>query len=741
MGPISLEPAVAQSTPPTLRAIEIQGQTRIDERTIRGRLTIKVDDPVTPVAIRQQIRRVYELGFFEDVQVDTQPMMGGVVLVVTVQEKPFLSAIVFDGNKEISDEKLLKKISIRRQSFLDQQRVKESAEAIEAAYEEDAYYNAKVVPITQTIEGDRKRLTFFIHEGEPAKIETMTFDGAEVVKKGDLMAVMANRETVFFLSLFSQDGILKRDELPNDVERIRDVYMNRGYLNVQVSQPTLSLTEDKEGLALTFHLVEGEPFTFGEVTYRGNVVFEEDALRAETDIKTGDTFQRALIREEVERITNLYGARGYSFADVRPAVDTDSEAHTASVILRIEEGQLMRIRRIHISGNNKTRDNVIRRELRVEEQQVIDTAAMKRSFQRLNNLNFFETVEMLPTQVAPDKVDVEVKVKEKPTGSFSIGGGFSTLDQLSALGTITERNLFGKGYVVTIRGQVGQRRTRGIITLRDPSFRDSGTSLEVNGLSTNTDFRTYVQERSGGSLSVGRAFSEYVSGTIRLFGEEINIKDIELGARELILEQEGRQSSTGFRAVMARDTRDFYLDPRSGWRNSVGFDYATRLLGGSNHFYKLQLDSRKYTPLFWDVRHMIQGRFGIVEGLGGNPIPVPERFFVGGINTIRGFQFGRAGPVTSSNNPVGSSRSLIVNNDIIFPISPAAKLNGVVFFDYGIGYNSKSDINLLELKKTAGVEARWFSPFGPLRLAWGFNLDPKEGERETVFEFSVGSVF
>ena len=730
-------------------AIEIRGNKRIELPAIAGRLTLKPGDPYTPENVRGQIKILYETGFFEDVQMETESGAGGVALAFLVREKPFITEIVFDGNQELSDDKLKEKITIKSQAFLDQPQAKESAEKIRLAYQEDGYFNCRVIPIVQTLDEDRKRLTFFVKEGDKARVKTVNFDGLHAATKDEMFKVMATREWVPWYglltqlklpSLLSDAGVLKREEMNNDVERIKEILLNKGYLNAQAGLPTVELSDDKKWFVVTYAVMEGEPFTIGEIGFRGNTVFEDPELRQGLKMKEGEIFQRQKIRDEITRLNDLYGSKGYAFADVSPSVNPNMEDRTATIILTIKEGEMMRIRQININGNEKTKDNVIRREIRVDEQDVIDTPSLKRSFQRLNNLNFFETVEILPAQVGPDKVDLNVRVKEKPTGQFSIGGGFSTLDKLVAIADITEGNLGGNGWMGRIRGQLGQERTLGLITFRNPYLNDSLTSMQLDIYRSMTNYVTYFEKKAGASVTFGRWFSEYVTGSFSLVAEQLNYSDPTIDAPEIITSQLGNQTTTGFRTSLARDTRDYFLDPRTGWRISVGFDLGTPYLGGSNDFYKYTLDVIKYTPLPLDTRFSVHARYGVAEGINGKPIPLTERYFVGGINTMRGFVFGQAGPVTTSNSLIGATKELILNNDFIFTISADAKLNGVIFFDYGKGFNENESLSL-NLRKAVGIEGRWISPFGPLRAAYGLNLAAREGERKGVFEFTIGSLF
>lgn len=751
IGPVG--EAAAASSGLKVKSIEIRGNKRIELPAIAGRLTLKVDDPYAPEHLRGQVKILYDTGFFEDVQVETDSDAGGVAVVFVVREKPFITEIVYDGNENLSDDKLKEKTTIKSQSFLDQQQAKESAEKIRLAYQEDGYYSCQVVPVVQTLDEDRKRLTFFIKEGDKARIKTVNFEGMRAATKDEVFKIAATREWVPWYGLLTQlklpsilsdAGILKREELANDVERVKEVLLNKGYLNAQVSQPTVELTEDKKWFIVSFTVSEGEPFTVAEVGFRGYTVFEEQELREGLKIKDGEIFQRVKIRDEITRLTDLYGGKGYAFADVVPNVIPNAEARTATIILNIKEGEMMRIRQINISGNDKTRDNVIRREVRVDEQDVIDTPSLKRSYQRLNNLNFFETVEILPAQVDADKVDLNVRVKEKPTGQFSVGGGFSTLDKLVAIADITEGNLGGNGYLGRIRGQLGQQRSLGLITFRNPYLNDSLTSIQLDVYRSMTNYVSYFEERSGASVTLGRWLSEYVTGSFSLFAEQLHFSDPQEGICPdlipLVCLQLGNQTTTGFRTTLYRDTRDYFLDPRTGWRVGGGFDLGTPYLGGTNNYIKYNVDVIKYTPLPFDIRISNHVRYGAIEKLGDREVPLTERFFVGGINTMRGFVFGTAGPVTPQGSTLGAARELIFNNDFIFTISSEAKLNGVIFFDYGKGFDDGEKISL-NLRSAAGVEGRWISPFGPLRAAYGYNLAPKQGERGTVFEFTIGQLF
>ncbi len=731
---------IAQESAQLIKAIKIQGNKRIEAPAIRGRISLKEGEPFIAEKFREQIRAVYQMGYFEDVRVETEPVAGGVAVIFVVTEKPFVTEILYDGNDNVKDEKLTEKLTVRPQSFLDQQQIKDSVERLRLLYEDEGYFSARIVPVIKSLDGERKSLTFFIKEGSRARIKTVAFDGAKAVPVKKLKKALVTREYFWLTSWYDDSGIYKKDELANDMERLRQVYLDEGYLTVR------------------FPVVEGPQFTYSKIGYQGQTIFPEAELRTGSKLTPGRVVKMTEIRDEVTRVTDLYGTKGYAFADVNPQILPDPASKTASVTFEIKEEALVRIRNINISGNDKTRDKVIRRELRVNEAELIDTAAMKRSYERLKNLNYFETVEIIPKQVDPNTVDLDVKVKEKSTGTFSVGGGFSSLDKLGLVADVTEGNLFGRGQLLKVRGQLGQRRSLGVVTFREPYLFDEAVSGQVDLFARETFFVSYFEERIGGDIVLGKWFSEYLSGSVSLLRERLTISNdlaskLFLGGGgtttnvpvsdlpPLIQQQIGTTTTDAIILAVARDTRDLYLDPSNGARYGFTLEFAGGPLGGTNDFYKAVGDSLWYFPVVWDTVFSPRARLGVAHAYeSGSRLPVGDRFFVGGIQTVRGFTFGRAGPTASDFSPLGATKQLIFNFDYIFPIAPDLKVKGVVFFDYGKGFDDGESLSL-DLRPATGIEVRWISPFGPLRLAYGINLNPRTGERPGQFEFSVGTLF
>ena len=747
---------------PVISFITIRGNKRIQSATILDTMALKVGGAFSTTLIPKEIRTIYGMGYFEDVQLETEPADNGVVLVVVVKENSFVTNIYYDGHENIKTDKLQEEVTIRTNTFLDQNQVEESVKALRTLYRGDGYYDATVIPVIQSTGEDKSTLTFYIKEGPLARIKRVDFVGNHSIPADDLRDGIATQKYSFFTSWLSGTGTYKKGEIPNDIERIKDVYANKGYLNVKVGMPDVVLSDDKEWFHVTFPMSEGEVYQLGELEFTGNEEFTDEELKATLKAKSGEVFQRKVMREEVGRITDLYGSKGYVFADAKPLVVPDDNTHKADVTFSVTEGDLVSIRRINIAGNDKTRDKVIRREVRVNEGEVIETGAIKRSFQRLQNLNFFETVELVPEPLDDGEVDLNIQVKEKATGSFSVGGGFSSLDRLTAIFDIVEGNFLGKGQLLRLNAQLGQRRTYANVSFREPYFLDTELSTQVDLFHQAFDVFTYQEARTGGGFSVTKPFGEFLYGGLNVAFERITISDLvtcdeafdfECTEQEqleflpaFITEQEGTQTTSSVGGNVSRDTRDYHLDPSTGSRQTVSVELASHFFGGNNDFVKVLGTTVHYAPIWFDHVFSVRGVIGLGEPYGGdNDLPLTERLFVGSINgfpQVRGFGYGKAGPIVEGTDQVlGADRALGFTFEYILPIVKEMQINAALFLDLGRGFNEGEALDPLGLRQGAGLELRWISPFGPLRVAYGFKVDKRSNEAPGLLEFSIGSLF
>ena len=744
-------------------AIEIRGNSRIETSTIRSRIKTKEGSPFSAELIRDDINALYQLGFFLDVRVDSEPVEGGVKVIYQVAERPYVTETSFVGNVEILTDKLKEKITIKPMSFLDDAQVKENAEKIRQYYDEEGYYNTIVIPVLKKKE-DKVALTFYIKEGAKATVKKVDFEGNKTFPRTTLQKNIDTQEYSFLTSWLTSSGYYKKDALNEDMDKLKDYYLNNGYLQIQVGTPSVKFQEDRSQTVVTFPilhgeidypyefhtvrasiefpLVEGEQFNVRTITLHGNHVYTTDRLREALKLKEGDIFRKNVLRDGVSAIHDLYGEKGYLYANVIPQYTSNPTTRTVDLTLEITEDNQMRIRQITIAGNDKTRDKVIRREMRVDEQELVDTKLLRRSFQRINNLNFFDSVEIVPQRVSPDQVDLNVQVKEKSTGSFSVGGGYSSVDRLVGMVDVTQGNLFGKGELLRARAEIGRITNSYSLTYKEPYLFDHPVSGTVDLFNQRRDYDTYTEKTVGGDLVFGKNFTEYVNGSLNYTLETLYITKLTSSAPVRIQEQAGKSITGSIGGTLARDTRDFYFDPKEGSRSAISLQFANAALGGNNNFIKTILDQGSFFPFYWDTVFSLHARYGSADGYNGTALPIPERFYVGGINTVRGFKYGKAGPVDPATNEVlGGNKELIFNAEYIFPLVPEAKVKGVFFYDAGRGFDDTERIQISALRLGTGVELRWISPIGPLRLEWGYNINPQGNEAHSVVEFTIGTLF
>lgn len=755
-----------------IKLIEVKGNRKIDRKTILSKLSLQEGDLFSPDRVRENIEILYKMGFFDQVDVESQGLEGGVALVFNVHEKPFLIDVVYEGNENIDNEKLKEKVPVKTQTFLDAEAIKTYVEKIRKLYEAEAYYNAEVVPVTRILSEDQAILTFVIKEGEQAYVKKVRFTGNEVFKDKVLRKQIETSKYFWLTSWVTESGRYKEETVEADIERVREHYLNHGYLQMQIGSPKVDLSDDKKWFEITFPIVEGAQFRIGQINYEGNQLFETQRLAALAKSKQGEIFNRGQVRQDIMNIVDLYGEQGYLFANVVPQLSPEAESKTVDITFQVTEEEPFKVREVRIAGNDKTRDKVIRREIRVNEQEVVNTKLLRRSFQRLQNLNFFENIEIVPKQVEPGWVDLDVEVKEKPTGTFSIGGGYSSVDRFIATMEVTQGNLFGRGQLLRAKIETGKRRNTYSLTFREPYLFDSNISGTTDLFNQVRSFDSYNEKRVGGDVVFGRSFGEYVNASVSYTIETLQVYDlrevirpgtpettdpetgvvtpatpdtviVDPGIPELVRDQAvlGKTLTSALGFSLSRDTRDFIFDPREGSRHSISAEYAGTFLGGDNDYYKIVADSSRFFPLWREHVFSLHGRLGYADGIGDKELPVGERFYVGGINTVRGFKFGKAGPITSTNEILGGNKQLFFNVEYLIPIVAEAKLKWLFFYDWGRAFDDNESIRLSELRQSAGFGIRWISPIGPLRLEWGRNLRPEEGEASHTIEFSIGTLF
>jgi outer membrane protein insertion porin family len=550
---------------------------------------------------------------------------------------------------------------------------------------------------------------------------------------------METKERWFF-SFITGSGIYKKDEMKADIERIRELYHSRGYIYVVVAEPEITLSQDKTELYIKISISENDQFKIGEVSLNGNTVFKSTELYEYIETTPGKIFNRSALRNDIDNILDLYMERGYARADIDPLIEINAKEKLVDVVFSITEGEIYRIGRIEISGNKKTRDKVIRREIRLDEGDIYNHKLLKRSRQRLVNLNYFKSVELATMPSIGEKlIDVDVKVEEKLTGMLTIGGGYSSIDKFIVTGEIMQANLFGKGLYLKLRADLSASRKNYNISLRDPWFMDRPISASVSIYNETFEYLDYDKDALGASVGFGKELSEYVGANIIYNFENVKIFGITEDASTLIKEQEGKKITSSISPAIWKDTRDNYLDPTSGSRNALYTTYAG--IGGDNYFGKVLVDSIWYFPAIWNITFSVRGRVGYASGFPGKKLPLYERFYVGGINTVRGLGFGEGGPRDEEGEKIGGKTEIIFNTELIFPIEENINLKGVLFFDAGRSFDKTEYVSVGKLRPTTGFGLRWLSPFGPIRLEWGFNLSQKSDESASKIEFSMGGIF
>ncbi|MBI4698571.1 MAG: outer membrane protein assembly factor BamA [Nitrospirae bacterium] len=721
---------------PLITLLEISGNKKIEKETLEANIRSRIGSPFSQEAVQKDIKSLYALGYFDDVKVEIEPFEGGLKLIFTVKEKPTIASIDFQGNKEFEKDKLKEKITLTPGAIANYSLIMDNAEKIISFYQSEGYWLVSAIPAIRHISDDSVAVTFQIDEGQKVRIKEIIIEGNKFLSSKNIKKAMKTKEKWLF-SFITGSGIYNKEDMKDDIERIRALYNSKGFIYAVISEPEVTLSPDKNNLYIKIAVSEGRQYRVGTVSFSGNTVFSDTELYKQVQTSAGKIFDRSALREDIDKILDLYMEKGYARADINPSIDVDNEAMSVNITFPVIEGEIFRIGNISIKGNQKTRDKVIRREIRLDEGDIFNNKLLKRSYQRITNLNYFESVELEPKPRIDEKlIDLDIRVKERLTGMLTIGGGYSSVDKFIVMGEISQANLFGKGLQLKLKVDFSSIRSNYNLSITDPWFMDKPISASLGLYNDTFEYPDYHRKATGISIGFGKELSEYVGGRITYNLEKVDITDVADDASSIIKDQKGEKITSSISPSIWRDTRDSYLDPTTGSRNSLNYTIAG--LGGENYFIKSVIDSMWFFPAKWDTTFNIRGRFGAARGFAGKYLPLYERFYVGGISTVRGLGFGDGGPRNEQGERIGGTKELIFNAEYIFPLAKDIKLKGVVFSDIGSSFDEFQEINL---RKTAGFGVRWMSPFGPIRLEWGFNLATKKDEGRNKIEFTMGGLF
>ncbi len=747
--------------------VRIEGNVRVETSAIEAHRGQRVGVPIDEEAIDEDIKAIYEMGFFDKVWVTAGDGDDGLVVVYHVHERPYIDKIEFKGVKNVKREDLEAVINVTSRTIFDPQRAWAGVQAAKKFYTSEGYPDARI-EFELVEEGQNSaRLVYEVHEGDLIRISEINFEGVRAFKTQQLRKLMTTRKK-WIGSFLTGAGLLNEDELNTDVERLTAFYYDNGYIHARVDEPRVDRVGD--GLVVTIKIEEGPLFRVGEVQFAGDVLMEEDELREIVNVKRGDVFRASTLREAIFDLTEAYGDLGYAFAEIVPDTAVFDSREEVDVRFSFSSGPVVTIRRIEIRGNTKTRDYVIRRELSMHEGQKFTGSGLQRSKRAITRLGFFETVELTTARTEnEDEVDLIVEVTEARTGSFSAGAGFSSADALLLNGRVSEQNLFGRGQGLVFNVDFGSIRQNFQFSFTEPWFTGRPLAAGIDLFNWSLQFDRFRRSSTGFGLRTSYPLANF--GLRSLWGFSLNrvragleyrlenatIDGTSLRAPPDVVDKEGTLLTSSITPTFVRNTLDHPFDPSSGSRQRLSGKFAG--LGGDMKYFKIDLSGRWFIPAFQVFKRQVTYSFGGTIGFGlgqdgesGQDLPVFERYFPGGINSVRGYEARRMGPTQEVCLPegdddgctleeIGGSQQIIVNNELIFPILQDAKFKGVIFFDAGNAFLADPGIQLSEIRMAAGWGFRWLSPFGPLRVEVGYPINKAPNADTQVVLFSFGSPF
>jgi outer membrane protein insertion porin family len=737
--------------------ITIAGNRRIESPAISNAIKLKVGDNFYEEKIDEDIKSIYNLGFFTDVKAEKSTSEKGVVVTYIVSEKPVVREILFDGNSALTTDKLKENLDIKANSIFSAKELVKSIKKLKKLYVDEGYPLVEIEPVKEQISPEELKITLKITGENKILIREIKFEGNKEFDDSKLKSSIETKQD-WWLAWLTGAGVYKEDIFKNDMMVITELYMNNGYINFKIAEPKVEMTSDKKALYVLVSMTEGDKFSTGQIDFRGDLLENKEELNKRLKMKSGEVFSRGALRQEVFALTDLYADKGYAFANVNPITTINSSKKLIDISFDFEKGEKVFIDRINISGNSKTRDKVLRREMRITEGEMYSATGLKKSKQNLMNLGFFEEATIATSKGKEDnKLNLDVTVKEKATGTFSIGGGYSSLDGFVGQGSIQQTNLFGYGLKSNASVSIGGKSSTYSVGLTDPYFLDTKWSLGGDLYRTERQYVDYTKRATGADIKGGYQFNDTLSTFLLYRFEKVNILKESfalLETRRLFPDLVTTTDSTtsAVTASISRNTTDYRLDPTTGMTNSLSVEFAG--LGGTNRFIRYIGQTAQYFPVLFGSVFMLHGTFGHIMEMGA-PVPIDEKFYLGGITTIRGYSGRTVSPsivlpqydsltgvrTGEQRAYIGGDTEVVFNAEYSVPLIKDAGLKGVIFFDTGNSVNGLGNA-FSGLLSSYGMGIRWFSPIGPLRLEYGIPLNPRQGiDKNGKLEFSIGNFF
>jgi len=719
--------------------VVIKGNERIEEDAIRRVLKVKAGDIFNEKNIDDDLKAIYKMGYFDDIRVEAQTVADGKIVTFIVKEKPTVRNISVEGNTwAYDDEKIMEELTLRKGSILNINTIQNDIRRIEELYKEKNFYNVKVNFKVYPQDNNMADVEYVIEEGKKFQIKKIEFIGNTAYSSSKLKGVIETSEKNLF-SFFTTAGDLNQEMLSQDTQKLKAFYQNNGYVDARVGEAEVNFEED--GIVVTFRIEEGGRFKVGKVTMAGDLIIPEDQLLGKVKISEEEYFDRETLRLDVIQLTDIYADEGYAYAEVLPDIKENAENLTVDIKFDINKGKQVYFEEITISGNTKTRDKVIRRQLKVYEQELYSSRRLKSSIRNLYRLDFFEDIKVNTIKgSSDDKMRLLIDVKEKDTGAFSFGAGYGSAESVFLTGSISERNLGGRGQVLALRGQVGGKAQQYTLSFTEPWLFDIPLSAGADLYNWRYSYPDYDKSSFGTRLRLGYPVYDYTRANLTYTYDIANIKNVDDEASDSIKRDEGENTKSSITTSIRYDSRDQVFHPTEGSLDDIEYEFAG--LGGNVGFNKVVGESGWYFPLVWKTVGVLHGRAGLVKELPGKTLPDYEKFYMVGSDALRGFERDDLCPRDDSGACIGGNYFVQFNAEIRFPLVTQAGVYGVTFFDTGDIYGNDEDIDLLNLRESAGVGIRWLSPMGPIRLEYGWILDPKSSDHGPgAWSFSMASAF